>query len=149
MTFRSLFVLGIVLLATSCNRAPKNNEAIRQAVIDHLTKNTGLDVNSMKIDVTSVQYHDNLADALVSFQPKNMPGGGMSMTYTLESKGNKWTVRKRAGSSSSPHPGAEMPGGGATGQMPPGHPSMGGAEPSATLPPGHPTMAKPETPSKK
>ena len=87
-----------VLLAAGCSRAPKNNEAIRQAVIDHLTNNTGLDVNSMNIDVTSVQYRGDEADAVVSFQPKNMPGGGMAMNYTLEAKGNKWIVKKKAGS---------------------------------------------------
>ncbi len=149
MTLRSLFVFSIILLAAGCSRAPKNNEAIRQAVVDHLTKNTGLDVNSMKIDVTSVQYRGNEADATVSFQPKNMPGGGMSIKYTLESKGNKWLVKKKAGSGmGGAHPGAEMPGG-AAGQMPPGHPSTGD-QPSGALPPGHPSMgSQPETPAKK
>ena len=139
VTFRSLLVFSVVLLAAGCNRVPKNNEAIRQGVIEHLAKNSGLDVNSMNIAVTSVQYRGDEADAVVSFQPKNMPGGGMSMTYTLEAKGNKWIVKKKAGSGMGAHPGAEMPGGtGATGQMPPGHPSVGGA-----------AGANPETPAKK
>jgi len=113
-----------------------------------LTKNSGLDVNSMNIDVTSVQYRGNEADAVVSFQPKNMPGGGMSMSYSLEAKGNKWIVKKKA-SGSAAHPGAEMPG--ATGQMPPGHPATGGAPGSGDLPPGHPSLGeKPaDTPAKK
>ena len=120
--------------------------------MDHLTKNTGLDVNSMKIDVTSVQYHGEEAVAAVSFQPKNMPGGGMTINYTLESKGNKWTVKKKAGSGmGGAHPGADMPGQMPSGQMPSGHPSMGDAQPSGALPPGHPPMStKPaETPAKK
>jgi hypothetical protein len=149
VTFRSLFVFSIALLAAGCSRAPKNNEAIRQAVMDHLTKNTGLDVNSMKIDVASVQYRGNEADAVVRFQPKNMPGGGMSITYTLESKGNKWSVKKKAGSGMGAHPGAEMPGA-AGSEMPSGHPAPSGAQPSGALPPGHPPMAStPDTPAKK
>jgi len=140
VTSRSIFVAGILVFALGCNRAPKNNEAIRQAVMDHLTKNTGLDVNSMKIDVTSVQYHGNAADAVVRFEPKNMPGGGMSMNYSLEVRGNKWAVIKKAGGGS-PHPGAELPAG-AAGEMPPGHPAAGGASPgTGALPPGHPPMS--------
>ena len=113
------------LLAAACNRAPKNNEAIRQAVVEHLQKNTGLDLNAMTVEVTSVQYRDKEADAVVSFQPKNAPGGGMSMNYTLETQGGKWVVRKRAGSEMG-HGGPE--GGPAGGQMPPGHPPAGAGQ---------------------
>lgn len=144
------------LALASCSRAPKSNEAIRQAVIDHLANKTGLDVKAMNVDVTSVQYRGKEADAVINFAPKNMPGSGMAMNYTLEAQGDKWVVKKKAGGAmGAAHPGAEAPGsgamGGAEGKMPPGHPPIGAAEggssPMGSLPPLHPPMAGDANPS--
>ena len=139
------------VVGAACNRAPKNEEAIRQAVVDHLQKNTGLDLNAMTVEVTNVQYRGNEADATVAFKPKNMPEGGMSMNYTLETQSGRWQVKKRAAggaAGANPHGGAADPAAGA--QMPPGHPPTTGAQgqdSKAQLPAGHPPVgeAKPQT----
>ena len=126
-------VLFALLLIAGCNRAQKNNEAIRQGVVEHLQKNSGLEIGAMNIEVTAVQYRGNEADATVSFSPKNAPGGGMSMNYTLESQGVKWVVKKREGSGAAGGDG-----------MPAGHPPAGGAAPSGAMPPGHPPAEPPK-----
>jgi len=72
----------------------------------------------MNVEVTSVQFNGNQADASVSLTLK---GGNaaqaMSFEYHLEQKGNKWVVVGRKELGSSPHgaagPGGASPGGGA------------------------------------
>lgn len=133
----------VVLLAvaaasfTACSRNINNKDAVRQGVIDYLNKRspqTGLDMKLMNVDVTSVQFQNNEARALVSFVPKDSPGGGMSMNYTLERSGNHWVVKGRAESGMSPHGAQGMPP--STGSMQPIPP---GQQPQA-LPPGHPPV---------
>jgi hypothetical protein len=139
-----------LLFAVACARAPKNEEAIRQAVVEHLQKNTGLDMNAMTVEVTKVEFRGNEADATVAFKPKNMPEGGMSMNYSLETQDGKWQVKKRAagGTGANPHggPGAAPD----AGQLPAGHPPTAGAATQGQqqqLPAGHPPIgeAKPQT----
>jgi hypothetical protein len=129
------------LLTLACNRAPKNNEAIRQGVVEHLRKQSGLDVNAMNIDVTNVTYRGNEADATVAFKPKGVPGEGMSMNYTLENQSGKWVVKRRAGASGTGNPhtmGGEGSAAPQPGQLPPGHPTV---PPSGQ--PGSPTTDAP------
>jgi hypothetical protein len=138
------------LLLNGCNRAPESKEAVRSAVMDHLAKNTGLDVSSMTVDVGNVKFDGNQAMAVVSFRPKASPDAGMTMNYTLERKGNKWVVAKRpeggghgAGTQPSPPP----PGG----ELPSGHPPVGGAAKggsSSELPAGHPPVSQPDATKK-
>jgi hypothetical protein len=141
----------LLLLAVlcACNRAPESKEAVREGVIEHLNKNTGLDLKSMDVSVDNVTFEGNKATASVSFKPKSSPEGGMSMNYALERSGKKWVVQKAAGGhggamAPSPEPGA----------LPPGHPptgQSGGSQSkgSTDLPPGHPPVApQPEAPKK-
>jgi hypothetical protein len=117
-----LWILLLPLLLVSCNRgAPQTKEAIMQGVMEHLTKNTGLDMSSMDVEITSVSFRGNEADALVSFRPKGSADPGMQMKYTLESKDSKWTVKGRAESGSSPHSGTPATPGG---ELPAGHPPV-------------------------
>jgi hypothetical protein len=138
---------GVALLLTACSRNIDNGEAVRQGVIDYLkarTADTGLNVDLMQVDVTSVSFMKDEARATVYFRPKGASNqGGMQMNYTLDRKGNQWVVRGRSGGSGSPHPGVNPPGvnpqgGAATPDLPPGHPS--GASPAGALPPGHPSV---------
>lgn len=100
--------------------------------MDHLGKRSDMMVQSMKIDIVSVNFRDKEADAVVSVSPKT-GGGGIQMNYSLVMEGNKWTVKAPAGGAN-PHGGGAMPGGAMptpgggmpTGQMPPGHPPVGG-----------------------
>jgi hypothetical protein len=102
--------------------------------LDYLSKRTGLDVNNMQVEIASVNFRENEADAVVSFRAKGSsgPGQGMQMRYTLERKNNEWVVKGRAGGT-----GAE-----AMGQMPGGHPPIGAGEP---VPPQSPAAPAPET----
>ena len=119
-----LAVLGTAtLLVCGCARNIQSQEAVRKGLMEHLSKRAGLDLNSMQIDITSLQFRENEADAVVSFRAKGSkdPAAGMQMRYTLERKGNLWVVKGRSGSGGAgPHgEGMAMPG------MPPGHPPAG------------------------
>ena len=119
-------ICAAVLLLFSlaaCNRGLHNNDAVRQGVIDHLSK-AGLNVKGMDITLSSVQFNGNQADATVSITPKGgSPAQGMSMNYHLEQQGSLWVVTGRKDAGGSPHGGGAMPG-----AMPPGaNPHAGGA----------------------
>ena len=117
----ALFAAATLLVA--CSHDIQNTEAIRQGVVEYLktrTAQTGLDVNMMQVDVTSVSFQRDEAQASVFFRPKNGPeSGGMQMNYVLDRKGGKWVVRGRTENGVNPH---GVPPGGA---MPPGHPAVG------------------------
>ena len=117
-----LWFFLLPLLLVSCNRgAPQTKEAVLQGVMEHLTKNAGLDVSSMDVEVTSLTFRGSEADALLSFRPKGGADPGMQMKYTMESKDGKWTVKGRAESGASPHSGTPAAPGG---ELPAGHPPV-------------------------
>ena len=130
-------VLLLALSLAACNSASKNNDAVRQGVIDYLAQR-GLNVQGMDVSIAKLETNGNQADATVSIVPK---GGdkaqGMSMKYHLEQRDNKWTVVGKQDAGNSPHGGGAMPGGG----MPPATPGAenphgGGAMPPAGAAPG-------------
>ena len=152
-------MLAVVLLGSAtiaCNRAPESKDAVREAVMEHLNKNAGLDLKSMTVEVGNVTFEGNTATASVAFKPKSSPDAGMSMNYKLDRRGEKWVVQEKsgggaghgAGMGAAPpaDPGATAP---PTGEaMPPGHPPVapgaGGAKGGAAagdLPPGHPPVS--------
>jgi len=123
-------VAAAMLLLSGCNRGVESKEAVRQAVIDYLSKRSNLSVSSMQVDVTSVSFRKDEADATVSFRAKGSGGGpGMTMNYSLERKGNRWVVKGKSQTGGSPH---GMMGGAQSGEMPSGHPPVGGQEPAGT-----------------
>ncbi len=129
-------VFSIALVLGGCNRGTESKEALRQAVVDHLSQRGSLNLNSMQIDVVSVSFRQNEADAAVSFRPKGSSDGGMTMNYTLQRQGNRWVVKGRSDSGGSSHggTGGQMPdnmppGNMQPGNMPPGHPSIGETKP--------------------
>jgi len=135
-----VLAIAVALAAVSCSKDIQNSDAVKQAVIEHLkTAQTGLNMDAMNIEVTSLSFERDQAKATVRFTPKGMPDGGMQMTYALDRKGNKWVVRGRLENGSNPHgagaqpqtPGMPLP-------LPPGHPATG--SPGA-LPPGHPPVS--------
>lgn len=102
----------------------ETKEAVRQAVVDHLSSRTGLSVASMQIDVLSVEFRGKEANAMVSFKPKG-GGEGMQMPYTLERKGDRWIVKARVGSAGgAPHGGAAPPVAAEGAGLPAGHPPL-------------------------
>jgi hypothetical protein len=121
------------LLLSGCSKKVNNDEAIRQAVITHLSKRGDLTMSQMEVTVSNVTYKENEAEATIGFKPKG--GGaasGMQMRYSLERKGGEWVVKGKADSGASPH-GAMAPGAGQgmppAAELPPDHPPMGGAAP--------------------
>ena len=94
--------------------------------MDYLSGRKDLNIASMDIDVSAVQFDGNKADATVTFAPKGTPGSqGMTMRYQLEQQGGKWVVmgRQDSGHAGSVAPGAANPHG--DGALPEGHPNPG------------------------
>lgn len=112
-----------VLAVGACNRGIETKEAVRQGVIDHLATRSNLNVAAMHVEVTSVTFRKNEADATVHFRAKNdQSSPGMTMNYTLERQGSRWVVKSRSEAGGTPHGEmGEMPG-----ALPPGHPPIGG-----------------------
>ena len=114
------FLLTILLLA-GCNRGSQSKDAVRQGLMDYLSGRKDLNIGSMDVDVSSVQFNGNRADATVSFTPKGVPASqGMTMRYDLEQQSGRWVVVGKhdsghAGSvppgSANPHDGGAAPGG--------------------------------------
>ncbi|HTW67880.1 MAG TPA: hypothetical protein VME17_24870 [Bryobacteraceae bacterium] len=152
--------LSVVLLC-GCRKDIQNTEAVRQGVLNYLSKRPGL--LDMDVSIASVNFQKNEATADVHFQAKGntSPNAGMNMQYVLERQGSQWVVKGRTGANAShgengqppsaaPQPGTSpgaldgmpaIPGaGGASGggsvALPPGHPAIG----SQALPPGHPAI---------
>jgi hypothetical protein len=126
----------LVLSLAACNRGTQNKDAVRQGVLDHLTA-VGLNVSGMTVDVTSVQFNGDHADASVSIAPKNGPaGGGMATVYTLDQKNGKWVVTGRKDAGGSPHGGGAMP--------PAGSSPHGQGAPAGAAPAGGSAMPSPE-----
>lgn len=140
------------LALSACSKNIDNTESVKQGVLRDIPKD--VNVGAMDVNVVSVTFRGQEADAVVSFAPK---GGApmMSMNYTMERKGNEWHIKKRANGDLQKHAGQAAGGAGSAGpiggdstQLPPGHPSTGGAPSSAPpisgdstqLPPGHPPL---------
>jgi hypothetical protein len=73
----------------------------------------------MTVAVSSVTFTSggNEAHANVMFTPK-AGGGGMSLPYTLDRKGDKWVVRAHAEGGENPHGATGLP------SLPPSHPPV-------------------------
>jgi hypothetical protein len=106
-----------------CGNSLKSKEKVQEAIVERLKTRSGLDVNSLDITTTSVSFKKNMAYATVAFHPKQDPSvnGGMTMTYTLESRDGKWVVVNVADSQGRGMSGHSSPG---ADQLPPGHPSL-------------------------
>jgi len=122
----------LVLLLSGCTKDINNKEAIRAAVVEHLTARQdkiGLSMNTMDIEVGSMSFQKDQATATIAFKPKG-GGEGMTIPYAFEKKGDKWVVRSRMETG---------PGGHGAGQMVPG---AGEPAPAGALPQGHPKVGE-------
>ena len=113
-------VLLLILCLAACQHGIQSNEAVRQGVIDHLTK-ANINVDKMNLTVSSVQFNGNKASAQVSMTPKDVQGGmPMNFKYLLEQQDKKWVVTgrdtsgdahgKEAAPAANPHGGGALPG---------------------------------------
>ena len=110
-----------MLALLGCAKNIQTKEAVQAALVDHLNKVSGLNMTQMKMEVGSVSFRENEADAAVSFVPNGMdPAQGMQMVYTLQRKGETWVVKgKRGGQHDNTKPPAAIP---PAGHPPAGHP---------------------------
>jgi hypothetical protein len=116
-------MIAALCLLGACTKDIQSADAVRGSIIDYLKERqakTGLNMDLMKVDVSSVTFSSsgNEAHASVMFTPK-AGGSGMQMPYTLDRKGNKWVVRPHAEGGENPHGAAGLP------SMPPSHPPVG------------------------
>jgi hypothetical protein len=133
-------IVSILLLLagfTACNRGNQNKDAIRQGVLDHLSGRS-LNLASMDVTISSVQFNGDKAEATVLFTPKGgNPSQGMTLHYQMQQKSGRWGVvgTQDSGHAGSVPPGAANPHEGVEGAPPvPGNPH--GAMPSPNdLPP--------------
>jgi hypothetical protein len=137
-------VAVVALLLAGCGKKNDTPEAVRQGVIRDISKS--FNVSNMDVVVDSVSFRDKEADATVTFMLKGgAPNQGMSMRYVMERHDDgQWYIKSRASAA-----GAEgAPG--ASGELPMGHPGMGGAPGGAAggtgsalnMPPDHPVLGQ-------
>jgi len=126
-----LAVALAALVLGGCAKNIDNQEAVQKAVDEYFAGKPGL--SSMSARVQSVVFRGNEADATVMVTGKGQaPNTAIPIPYVLERKSSGWSVKGPSKSGMAGH--AAQNGG----QMPPGHPGVGGAQ-SGAMPPGHPT----------
>lgn len=131
---RPLVVIPMItLLLAGCGESIRTKEKVQQAIVGHLQTASGLDLNALDFNTTSVTFSNDFAYATVAFHPKNDENldDGMTMTYTLQDRDGKWAVVKVGDSQGH---GAHA----AAGTAIPGADGVGTAD---GLPPGHPPVA--------
>ena len=124
--------LLLLAVCCGCSRKTENTEAVRQAIIQRVSKSMSLD--QMDVSVTSVSFHGDQADAVVAFVPKGMPSSPVTFQYNLERQGSAWVVKGHAQSANhgGPAMGQPDPHSGAPGSLPSGHPALSGQPSSGT-----------------
>lgn len=133
---KSAILLLAALLLAGCSKNIDTQEAVKEGIVKDIAKK--VDVGSMDINVDSVSFRQNEADAQVSFMPK---GGGrnqaITMTYQMERQGDEWRVKSRNMNAHN----QQKPGQAGQTALPPGHPGMSSMpQPGTPLPPGHPQV---------
>jgi hypothetical protein len=121
--------LAAVLVSGGCSRNIDTLDAVKQGILKDIASK--VDIRSMDVNVDSVSFRGQEADAQVSFSPKGGgPSQAITMKYGLERQGDEWRIKSRN---------MQMHEQAAHGQttLPPGHPATGGNTP---LPPGHPSV---------
>jgi len=137
-----------------CAKKNDTPEAVKEGILRDIGKS--FDVGSMDVNVDSVSFRDNEADAVVSYSLKGSkdPSSMMTMKYVMERHSDgKWYIKSRYSNSG----GA---GGSDKGALPAGHPETAGAPGGdgtsiggalgvgtgdgggAALPAGHPDISK-------
>jgi len=132
--------LLVILCLAGCNKSGnQSNDAVRQGVVEYLQK-VGINVAGMDINLASVKFNGNQADATVNMGVKGTGSSTMTMSYHLEMKDTKWVVVGKQDSGQH----AAMPGAGGAPPAAPGaaNPHAGGAMPGA--PAGGGKMPSPE-----
>ena len=127
---RSLAAVSVASLTLlGCGNNLRSKEKVQAAILDRLQNHSGLDLKSVDVTTTQVNFNNNMAFATVAFHPKGETAvnSGMTMKYTLEIRDGQWAVTQVGDSQ-----GHGISGGPAGAeQLPPGHPP---------IPAGHPPV---------
>lgn len=135
------------LFLAACSKNIDTPEAVKEGVIKDIAKK--VDVGSMDVNVDSVDFRENEADAKVSFKPKGGPvSQSITMNYVLERQGDEWHIKSRDMETHGKQPAAAAPGASdASGQaLPPGHPAVTPGQAAGPLPAGHPQVQTSQNP---
>ena len=161
---RVILALGMATFLFStgaCKKQARDNDAIRAAIVQHLSSIGTLNMSAMDMGVHSVSVNGNQAHAEVEFRPKTSgaPGAGMQVAYNLEKRDGAWIVLGSQALGGMQHPVAgqnsrtnqnlpnfhdllNQPGTTAQGTLPPGHRPVGSQQPNS------PTSGQPQDPAK-
>jgi hypothetical protein len=149
--FRALVVIALVgTLSLACQKPASPNkpssgasaaageassaDPMKDAIVTYLTKAKGMDMAKMEIALSNQKIEGDKATCDAAFTVKGAEGmPPMEYTYELAQEGGAWKVTSSRGKG-----GGHAGGAPATGDMPAGHPAMGGEAPA--MPSGHPGM---------
>ena len=123
-----------LLFGAACRKVTSDEDAIRAAILQHLRKNSGLNLAAMDTQFQQITHDGDHAQAQVLFRTKQ-EGATMQMTYQLERRSGEWTVlnSRPAGGQISHPPMDSTHGGEATPAMPRFHvPADSQAKPAPT-----------------
>jgi hypothetical protein len=140
-----------LLLTLGCGSNENTELLVRDAVLHYLAARTDLTMGNMDVKIDKLDLKGDSATASVTISARGDAKASMQMVYELRKTGTGWEVTPPSGGSGAAHGGMPSPGGGeAGGELPPGHPSAGGA-PGGTaeqpqLPQGHPSIGNPPVP---
>ncbi|HMI52144.1 MAG TPA: hypothetical protein VK525_11565 [Candidatus Saccharimonadales bacterium] len=98
----------------SCRKQTNQNDAIRAAIVKHLSTVNGLNLDAMDMNIANVAITGEKARAQVEFHLKGNPSSDASMkiSYDLEKRGAMWVVVRKPvpdGSRDNPAPGTAPP----------------------------------------
>jgi hypothetical protein len=144
---RFIVISCLTLAIAACRRSIETKEQVRNDLMEYFSSKVGLDMKTLDVDVTKVDFEHHEAHATVSFHQKDDPSvnRGMVMQYTLTPKEGHWVVKSRADSQGrgfgNTSADQELPAGHPPVQdLPPGHPSVDSVEPAS--PPAAPQEPK-------
>lgn len=88
---------SLAILIASCSKNIETKEAVQTAVMKRLTTVSGLNVDGMDVEIGSLSFKGNEAEAEVIFRAKGSAESMLKMTYKLERSGDEWVVKSTSG----------------------------------------------------
>jgi hypothetical protein len=99
--------LGLAVLLAACgNRGLHSDQAVRQAIEAHLKTRSNLMMAKMTLEIESVKFSRDSAQADVKYRTKDNPNLAVSVHYVLRQAGDHWEVVSSSstnGTPTSPH----------------------------------------------
>lgn len=135
--FLTGWVILFLSLAPACSfvqQKERDKEEIKAALTKYLNERSGLNLSAMTWEIKEFNQDRDRATVQLLFTSKQ-GGVQMPVTYELRKENNVWTVQRPSGSAT-PHgaavpPMPQMP---SAGELPSGHPPVGGEAPPPKAP---------------